>query len=121
MQVPSGDGGHGGRVELDEGDVSLLACDLDLGDVPVQPEKVEKRLRGGDCGRDVADDQDSDDEEDNQLYSQDFERVLRGLVNMGAITGKKTWTGGWVDLNCECSNVCLILLKLTGSLAEATG
>ena len=92
MQVPPGNGGHRGRVEFDEGDVCFLASDLDLGDVPVEPEQVEQRLRGGDRGRDVTDDQDSEEEE-NQLYVQDFERVLRGLVNRRATTGKQECNG----------------------------
>ena len=63
MQVPPGDGGHRGGIKLDEGDVGLLAGDLDLGDVAVQPEQVEERLTRGDGGRDVAHDQDSEDED----------------------------------------------------------
>ena len=77
MQVPPGDGGHGGRVELDEGDVRLQARDLDPDDVAVDAEQVEQRLAGGDGGRDVADDQNSGGEsQEAQMNSA----LIRGVT-----------------------------------------
>ena len=64
VEVTLCDGGHGGGVELHEGDAIVLPRDLDPGDVAVEAEQAVQRPARRDGRREVAHHQHSVREEE---------------------------------------------------------